>query len=149
MHNVFIWASRSRNNKSFSPFCSAWSRFVSLISPQCVSLDPDQSCQGTSRWGDYLVNADFLFWSPFDLRGVAWIGSHLQGGGADPKHSRILIFLFSKESSSVIWVEMRRLVFSIRMCISGLSRCGRRTYNWNLPWCSALTQPSLRATLPI
>lgn len=71
------------------------------------------------RWGAYLINKFFVFFGSLyaERSSLNWVTYAERGGWEILRALRILISLFSKESSSVIWVEMRHLPGRQSRCV--------------------------------
>lgn len=111
---------------------------VELFRSTCVYLVTLPSHSHQASWRAFLVNSFFesLCAERSSLNWVTSAGK--EGGGLVILQAhRILISLFSKESSSVNLggneTSASSARMAIRMCISGLRRCGRGSYNWYLP----------------
>lgn len=157
MNDVSIWSSKYSYYSVISPFRSAWSIDMSFWIQLIVSCNPVQVlCRGQPRWGAYLVDP---FFESLSREEFPKLGHTCREGGGEVlqalKNSNFLIFqgdFFGDLGGNETSASSARI--AIRMCISGLCRCGRGSYNWSLPWChfplrSPLTQPSLKTTSPI
>lgn len=105
------------------------SRKNTVVSCHHIWILPS-SC--VTRWGRFVF---FLSGSIYAKRSsVKWVTSW---GLGDLRALRILIYLLSKETSDLGRNETcaSSARMAIRMCISGLCCCGRRSYNWYLSWC--------------